>query len=185
MWVVTFLCIRRHSNEHIKFNGDSRVIEEWTTLINVWITRSWFREMHSGEGLLRGKELVDDNEIENLNVILQQISIVSMIVNQLHVQLVTFLLTLGWLLKLVWAQTAEEAGTRCRWTNTEAIYISPSIVGKPTNFEHCYLYTTVLYIMPCQQMHAAACVALPLFAEMSILLLARPAYRHCKHVLQM
>ena len=57
--------------------------------------------MHSGEGLLRGKELVDDNEIENLNVILQQISIVSMIVNQLHVQLVTFLLTLGWLLKLV------------------------------------------------------------------------------------
>lgn len=51
--------------------------------------------MHSGEGLLRGKELVDDNEIENLNVILQQISIVSMIVNQLHVQLVTFLLTLG------------------------------------------------------------------------------------------
>ena len=69
--------------------------------------------MHSGEGLLPGKELVDDNEIENLNVIVQHISIVSMIVNQLHVQLVTFLLTLGWLLKLVWAQTAEEAGTRC------------------------------------------------------------------------
>ena len=56
--------------------------------------------MHSGEGLLPGKELVDDNEIENLHVIVQHISIVSMIVNQLHVQLVTFLPTLGWLLIL-------------------------------------------------------------------------------------